>query len=97
MLYDPGSHERLEGERWSESRAQEAIRTIVADAEAALPDGSFWPIHPADGDSSGVETTIYLGAAGVLWALDTLQSAGGVELRRPYGPVALQALDTLQS
>ena len=51
-----------------------ARAAIVADAEAAL-DGSGWPVHPREaGDDLFSErpTTLYLGAAGMLWALRSL-------------------------
>jgi hypothetical protein len=73
-IWRPSEHEPLAGGEWDEARAEEAIRTIVADAEAAY-DGSRWPFHPADERDDG-PTTIYLGAAGVIWALHELGSTG---------------------
>ena len=53
---------------------------IVADAEAALVDG-IWPAHPQDGEVTHDEAlTLYLGAAGMLWALRQLGSSLEVEL-----------------
>ena len=65
-LWRPSEHEPLAAAEWDEARAEEAIRTIVADAEAAF-DGTRWPFHPADGEDNG-PTTLYLGSAGVIWA-----------------------------
>jgi Lanthionine synthetase C-like protein len=54
---------------------KEAIAAIVADAETALVDGG-WPVHPLDDDVEPVEmTTLYLGAAGMIWALRHLGSS----------------------
>jgi lanthionine synthetase-like protein len=73
-LWRPSEHEPLAGGEWDEARAEEAIRTIVADAESAF-DGSRWPFHPADEVDDG-PNGLYLGVAGVAWALDELGSTG---------------------
>jgi Lanthionine synthetase C-like protein len=73
-LWRPAEHEPLAGGEWDEARAEEAIRTIVADAEAAF-DGVRWPWHPRDGDADA-PTCVYMGAAGVIWALHELGSSG---------------------
>ena len=59
---------------WDEGRARAAIREVVAATESAL-DGSVWPAHPLDDPVEPVEqTTLYLGAAGMIWALRRLGS-----------------------
>jgi hypothetical protein len=73
-LWRPSEHDPLAAAEWDERRVEEAIRTIVADAEAAF-DGTRWPFHPADEEDDG-PTTIYLGAAGTIWALHELGSTG---------------------
>ncbi len=73
-LWRPSEHEPLAGDDWSEERAVEAIAAIVADTESGY-DGTRWPFHPNDGDDDG-PTSIYLGAAGVIWALHELGSTG---------------------
>jgi hypothetical protein len=56
------------------------VEEVVADAEAALRDG-LWPAHPADGEVTPDEArTLYLGAAGMLWALRRLGSTLPVEI-----------------
>ncbi len=48
---------------------------IVAEAEAALV-AEIWPAHPADDPVVDYETfTLYLGAAGIIWALRRLGSS----------------------
>src|SRR5512146_1712452 len=60
---------------WDETRVRGAIASVVGDAQAAL-DGGEWPVHPLDDDVSPAErTTLYLGAAGMIWALRRLGSA----------------------
>lgn len=84
MLFDPDRHEALCPDVWDESGVREAIRSIVDDIEETSRGECLWPMHPLDdeGDSprSGC-SSLYLGSAGVLWALWYLQREGAVELR----------------
>jgi hypothetical protein len=73
-LFRSSEHEPLAGAEWDEARAEDAVRTIVADAESAF-DGERWPFHPADEPDDG-PNTIYLGVAGMAWALHELGSTG---------------------
>jgi lanthionine synthetase-like protein len=60
---------------WDEARVRDAVAAVVADAEAAL-DGCVWPAHPLDDEVRPDEqTTLYLGAAGMIWALRRLGSS----------------------
>jgi hypothetical protein len=85
-LFDPAIHEPPTDERWDPLRVQAAIRAIVDDAEDAFDDG--WPTHAADSEGPDDDArrfrTFYLGGAGVIHALDTLQRRGLIELRRDY-------------
>ena len=88
MLFSPQAHERLIEDEWDADRVRAAIREIVEDAEESFDDG--WPTHPQDSDG-GIDgdrrfRTVYLGGAGVVQALDSLQRRGLVELRRDYVP-----------
>ena len=73
-LWRPSEHESLEAGEWDDSRAEEAIAAIVADAEAAF-DGTRWPWHPDDGEDDAWNS-VYMGAAGVIWALHDLGGTG---------------------
>ena len=73
-LWRASEHEPLVATEWDEARVEEAIRAIVADAEAAF-DGERWPWHPLDGEDDGA-SSIYLGGAGIIWALHELGSTG---------------------
>ena len=73
-LWRPSEHEPLSVGEWDDARAEEAIAAIVADAEAAF-DGQRWPWHPRDDEDYGF-SDIYLGGAGMVWALDELGSTG---------------------
>jgi hypothetical protein len=86
MLFDPRAHERLIEDSWDPVRVRAAIREIAEDVEGSFDDG--WPIHPRDlvdkGDEQRRFRTVYVGGAGVVQALDSLQRKGLVELRREY-------------
>jgi hypothetical protein len=73
-LFRPSEHEPLAGAEWSEEAAEQAIAAIVADAESAF-DGERWPFHPAD-EPDDSPNDIYLGVAGMAWALHELGSTG---------------------
>lgn len=73
-LFRPSEHEPLGGAAWDAAHAEDAIRTIVADAEAAF-DGTRWPWHPRDGQEHRF-TDVYSGGAGMIWALYELGSTG---------------------
>lgn len=86
MVYDPAAHEALTDAEWDPARAEAGIAAIVADAEAARADGA-WPNHPRDddGDLQDGTSTLYLGAAGLIWALRRLGS------RLDFGALADEA------
>src|SRR3954451_21123434 len=73
MLFDPRAHEPLADVAWHPEKARAVIREIARTAEDALTD-RWWPVHPLDveeGDPA-VWHGVFLGAAGVVWALDRL-------------------------
>ena len=45
MLYQPEHFEPLTDEPWDEVRVRDAIRAIVADADAAFDPDGLWPEH----------------------------------------------------
>jgi hypothetical protein len=75
MLFDPQRHEPLRELRWDAERARGAIDDIVRDTHAHLDPRTWWPTHPRDvepGDADVPSTSLYFGAAGVIWALRRL-------------------------
>ena len=75
-LYDPAAHEPLTERQWDDEFAEARVAAIVADAEASL-DRAGWPVHPGEegGDLlSARPTSLYLGAAGMIWGLQRLGS-----------------------
>jgi hypothetical protein len=75
MLWREQEHEALTDRRWDPEAVGQAIAAIVADAEQAANDGG-WPGHPLDdlGDDER-PSSLYLGGAGVTWALWRLGSS----------------------
>jgi hypothetical protein len=78
-LFDPAEHEPVTGSGWDEGRAREAIERIVAGTTDAYTPGRFWPRNPLDelGIPSNRDLSLYIGAAGILWALDRLGAGIG--------------------
>jgi len=89
-LFHAPSHEPLAGRAWSEDAARSAIAAICADAEAAFDPQTLWPAHPLDEETGELPSpvAIYLGACGVIWALDALARAGLVTLSSSWAGVA---------
>ncbi len=82
MLFDPARHEALGDTVWDASRAREVVRAIVGDIERNRAAAGHWPTHPLDIEGDEPRTGfkgLYLGRAGVLWALWYLQRQGAVE------------------
>ena len=81
MLFEPDRHEALCDTAWDASRARAAIRSIVQDIQQNRTDDGHWPLHPFDDEGDEPRTGfkgLYLGSAGVLWALWYLQRGGAV-------------------
>ena len=75
MLWRAEEHEAVTERAWDATLAGDAIREIVADAEAA-EQGGVWPGHPLDDlGEADLLCSLYLGSAGMTWALWKLGSA----------------------
>ena len=92
MLHDATQHEELGAEPWDEGRVRAAIRQIVAETEEAFDPDLWWPLHPSDEDGTAFDLyathALYVGAAGVLWALHRLATADVVQLSHDYTSAA---------
>ncbi len=94
MLYDPGAFEQLTDEPWVESRVRDGIAAIVADADAAFDPEGLWPGHEWDGYNAPLPLkNLYVGATGVIWALDDLRRRGLAETTLDLSAAALRALE----
>jgi hypothetical protein len=94
MLYEPETFEPLTDETWDEDRAREAIREIVVDADAAFDGDKLWPADEWDAwETTPPLTSLYVGAAGVIWALDALRRRGLAETKIDLPAAALRTLE----
>jgi len=95
MLYRPEAFEPLVDAPWSELRARSAIRDIVEDTDAAFRGPRlFWRAHEWDGwHSTSPMKNLYVGTAGVLWALDRLRQRGHTETRLDLGDLACRNVE----
>jgi Lanthionine synthetase C-like protein len=96
VLYEPAQFEPLIDEPWDPARIENAVAAIVADTDAAFDADLLWPGH--EWDSGGWQMplplkNLYVGAAGVIWALDALRRRGHAE---PSLNLAAAALRTLE-
>ena len=98
-LFDPGRHEPLAGGAWDADVARRAIEAIVARTEDAFDAEGLWPAHPQDLEDGPLPrvASLYLGAAGVVWALHELERLGAAELRRGWKDVAAGLPDAYRS
>jgi hypothetical protein len=77
MLYKPEAFDPLTETPWSEEQVRRRIKEIVADAESSYDPDDFWPADEWDAWKCPLPLmNVYVGAAGVLWALDTLRRRG---------------------
>ncbi len=82
MLYRPEAFEPLTERAWDDAWARARIREIAAAADAAFDPVGLWPADPWDAWQTRTPLKgLYVGAAGVLWALDALRRRGVVEMR----------------
>src|SRR5918912_3775948 len=94
MLYDPTQFEPLIDEPWVPARVEDAIAAIVSDADAAFDREALWPAHEWDGWEEPLPLkSLYVGAAGVIWALDALRRRGHAETSLDLAAAALRTLE----
>ena len=77
--FDPDQHEPLTRSKWDEPRIRNGIERIVASTLETFEPGRFWPRSEHDDYGRPVERdrALWLGAAGVLWALERLDAGVG--------------------
>jgi hypothetical protein len=93
MLYQPTRFGALMDEPWVPARVEDAIAAIVADADAAFDPEALWPAHEWDAWEKPLPLSgLYVGAAGVIWALDELQRRGHAEPSRHSAAAVMRAV-----
>jgi hypothetical protein len=76
MLFTPENHEPLVEHAWDERWVGDRIDAVADDAEAAVRDDGLWAEHPLDEDPGReAPSGVYIGAAGIVWALHRLGRA----------------------
>ena len=94
MLYDPAAFEPLIDEPWNEAHVRDDIAAVVADADAAFGPEELWPAHEWDGWQAALPMkNLYVGAAGMVFALDDLRRRGLAETTLDLPAAALRALE----
>jgi lantibiotic modifying enzyme len=94
VLYRPEAYEPLTDERWNERRVRDAIRGIVADTDRALRGPQLlWRAEAWDSwQATSPMKNLYVGASGVVWALDRLRARGHAETRLDLADLAVRTL-----
>src|SRR5262245_38292519 len=92
-MIEPSRHVPLRSDPWDRGAVAQAIDEIVADALDRLGDDQLWPAYPLDGGLKDGDSSIYSGAAGVIWALEHLKRVGATKANfdfRAYLPQLLE-------
>ena len=94
MLYEPARFDALIDEPWVPARVGDAIAAIAADADAAFDPETLWPAHEWDARDKPLPLSgLYVGAAGVIWALAELQRRGRAESSLDLAGAAVRAVE----
>lgn len=94
MLFRPEAFEALTDAPWDEGRVRDAIGAIVAEADNVFDPEQLWPADEWDAWTSPLPLkNLYVGAAGVIWAMDRLCQRGYAELRLDPAAAALRTLE----
>jgi hypothetical protein len=93
LMIERARHVPLRPVPWDPSDIATAIEEIVLDALGHFDNEGFWPAHPLDELRKGGNSSVYLGASGVIWALDYLWRAGATKSHRDFRPVLSQLLE----
>jgi lantibiotic modifying enzyme len=99
LLYRPEAFEPLTDEAWAERRVSSAIRAIVADADDALRGPRLlWKADEWDRwHGTSPMKNLYVGAAGVLWALEELRRREHAETRLDLAGLARRTLELFRA
>ena len=82
MLYRPEAFDPLTERPWEEDWVRGEIERIVADADASFDADGLWPAEEWDSWQTPTPLkALYVGGAGVVWALRALQRRGHAESR----------------
>ena len=89
MLYQPEAFDSLTDRVWDEDWVRREIERIVVDADSAYDPERLWPAEEWDSWQTPTPLkALYVGAAGVVWALAALERRGHAESRLDLSQVA---------
>jgi hypothetical protein len=90
VLYRPEAFEPLTASAWSAELARDRIAAIVADTDAGFRGPRlFWRADEWDRwHSTSPQKNLYVGSAGVIWALDAIRRRGYAETRLDVADLA---------
>ena len=81
-LYKPEAFEPLTDTPWNEARVADGIQAIVEAAESAFNEKELWPAGEWESWQTPLPLkSLYVGAAGVVWALHALRGRGRADGR----------------
>jgi hypothetical protein len=78
-MFFPALHLPLRPLAWNAGEAEAEIGEIVADAMAAFDAERFWPAHRLEDGVPDGNTSFYIGATGMIWALSYLKRVGATQ------------------
>jgi hypothetical protein len=99
MLFRQEAFEPLTKASWDAGRVADAIRAIVADTDASLRGPKlFWKADSWDNwQATSPMKNLYVGTAGVLWALDELRRRGHAETELDLADLALRNVELFRA
>jgi hypothetical protein len=95
-MIEAARHVPLRASAWDERTALAAIDEIVSDTLSHFDGEAFWPGHPLDNTKDG-HSSLYMGAAGVIWGLDYLRRVGATKTPVDFRSVLPRLLQTTQA
>jgi len=78
---------------WDNRHRNGCDRQIVSDALTHFDEKGFWAAHPMDNTKDG-RSDFYMGAAGMIWAIDYLRRVGATATAIDFRPVLARLLAT---
>jgi lanthionine synthetase-like protein len=95
-MIESARHVSLRSASWDGRIAAAAIDEIVSDALTHFDNERFWPAHPLDNAKDG-HSSVYLGAAGMIWGIDYLRRVGATPAGIDFRPVLSRLLETTRA
>jgi hypothetical protein len=92
-MHETSRHVPLRPLPWSAAQASAAIEEIATEALAHFDGERFWPAHPQEDGLTDGTTSFYMGATGVIWALDYLRRVGATKAPFDFTPVLAHLIE----